>query len=235
MNHQDILDKIQKLLRLADRSRGATEHEAKVALAKAEELMTRHKIDSALLRMARAEKDRPSISIHNENFELPKTLNPADMLILSLLQHHFNVRVVLFKARAKTPVDIIGTAEDVQYAIYVFHFLRQTFFRCWNEFKTTTKTPDRRSFYRGVYDGLRAALIEAKRKAESGYGERERGQYEIVLVDTRAALTAYMENQYGKLRSRSNRSVRRDSESYTAGKAKGATIQINRPLAGGCK
>ena len=51
----DILDKIRKLLRLADRSRGSTENEAKVALAKAQELMTRHNIDSALFRMEHGE------------------------------------------------------------------------------------------------------------------------------------------------------------------------------------
>jgi len=52
-HHDDILDKVRKLLRLADTSRGATEHEAKVALAKAHEMMTRHNIDSAMLRMER--------------------------------------------------------------------------------------------------------------------------------------------------------------------------------------
>ena len=38
-SESDILEKIRKLLRLADRSRGSTENEAKVALAKAQELL----------------------------------------------------------------------------------------------------------------------------------------------------------------------------------------------------
>ena len=38
-SESDILDKIRKLLRLADTTRGATENEAKVALAKAKELI----------------------------------------------------------------------------------------------------------------------------------------------------------------------------------------------------
>lgn len=50
----NILDLVQKLLRLADASRGATEHEAEAALAKAEELMTRHKIDSESYQAGRA-------------------------------------------------------------------------------------------------------------------------------------------------------------------------------------
>lgn len=231
--NSDILDKIQKLLRLADQSRGATEHEAKVALAKAEELMTRHKIDSAMLRMARGSEDIPGIAVKKEVIDLPKTLNPADLLILSLLQQHFNVRVILMHNRSKTPVDIIGAWEDVQFATYVFHFLRQTFFRCWNEFKVTVTSPDRKSYYRGLHDGLRAAIIEGKRKAEDTASTEERSRYEIVLVDTKAAIERYVTEQYGQLKNRRSRNSRVDSESYRAGKAKGATIRINQAIAGG--
>ncbi|TSA36262.1 MAG: DUF2786 domain-containing protein, partial [Verrucomicrobiaceae bacterium] len=56
------LDLVQKLLRLADTSRGATEHEAEAALAKAEELMTRHKIDSAMFRMSHLPPFRAGIT-----------------------------------------------------------------------------------------------------------------------------------------------------------------------------
>ena len=102
----DILDKVRKLLRLADRSRGSTENEAKVALAKAQELMTRHNIDSALLRMEReSEGGGGGFKVNKGSFDLPKSLNPADMMILSLLQAHFNVRTILMHGRDKTPVD----------------------------------------------------------------------------------------------------------------------------------
>jgi hypothetical protein len=96
MNPQsDILDKIRKLLRLADRSRGATENEAKVALAKAQELMTRHNIDSVLFRMEHGEPGAGSFTVDKGKVDLPKTLNPADFQILSILQKHFNVRCIL--------------------------------------------------------------------------------------------------------------------------------------------
>ena len=126
-DHSDILDKVRKLLRPADRSRGATENEAKVALSKAQELMTRHNIDSALLRMEAGEKC--GINVTKGLYELPKSRNPADMLILSLLQSHFNVRIILMTGHRKTPVDIIGAPEDVDFAIFALSFLRQTFDR----------------------------------------------------------------------------------------------------------
>ena len=224
----DILDKVRKLLRLADRSRGATENEAKVALSKAQELMTRHNIDSALLRMEAGEK--AGIDVTKGLYELPKSLNPADMLILSLLQGHFNVRVILMSGHRKTAVDIIGAPEDVDFAIYALSFLRETFFRCWNEFKKTAWNPDRASYYRGLRDGIHAELTAAKKRAEDSYGDGDRPTYALAVVDPNAAITRYVDEHYGKLRNRTQRRRRVDSASYFAGETKGRTIRINRPL-----
>ena len=230
-SHDEILDKIRKLLRLADQSRGATEHEAKIALAKAHELMTRYNIDSAMLRMEReAAGGGTGFTVNSSKVELPKTLNPADMLILSLLQSHFNVRVILLHGIKETPVDIIGTPTEVEYAVFVFHFLRETFFRCWNVFKRLTLKPERKSYYRGLHDGLKAELDTAKHRAENAYTADQRGKYELMIVDAKALIDRHVAEKYGKLRTRRQQNRRVDSESYVAGKTKGATIRINRPL-----
>ena len=229
-SESDILDKIRKLLRLADMSRGATENEAKVALAKAQEFMTRHNIDSALLRMERGETGGGAFTVDKGKVDLPKTLNPADLMILSLLQSHFNVKTILIPSGKGTPVDIIGAPADIDSAIYAFNFLRQTFFRCWNEFKRTHANPDKASYYRGLRDGLNAELKAAKQRAEESYGTDQRQTYGLVVVDQEAAITRFVEENYGKLRNRNTRARRVDSGSYFAGETKGRTIQINRPL-----
>ena len=228
-NQTDILDKIRKLLRLADTSRGSTENEAKVALAKAQELMTRHNIDSALLRMERGESGA-SFTVNKGNLDLPKTLNPADLMILSLLQAHFNVKTILMPNGRGTPVDIIGSPADIDFAIYTFNYLRQTFFRCWTEFKKVHANPDKASYYRGLRDGLNTALKEAKQRAEESYGSDDRQTYGLVLVDQQAAIKQYVDEHYGKLRKRSGARRKMHSGSYAAGESKGRTIQINRPL-----
>jgi hypothetical protein len=228
--NKDILEKIRKLLRLADTSRGATENEAKVALAKAQELMTRHNIDSALLRMERGESGGGSFTVNKGKVDLPKTLNPADLMILSLLQAHFNVKTILMPNGRGTPVDIIGAPADIDFAIYAFNYLRQTFFRCWNEFKRTHANPDKASYYRGLRDGLSSELKAAKQRAEESYASDQRQAYGLVVVDQQAVITRYVEENYGKLRNRNTRSRRLHSGSYVAGETKGRTIQINRPL-----
>jgi hypothetical protein len=231
MNPQDdILSKIRKLLRLADRSRGATENEARVAMAKAQELMTRHNIDSALLRMERGEAGGGSFTVDKGKVDLPKTLNPADLMILSLLQSHFNVRTILMPNGRGTPVDIIGAPADIDFAIFAFNFLRETFFRCWNEFKKTAWNPDKASYYRGLRDGLNAELKAAKKRAEDSYAADQQQAYALVVVDQQAAVTRYVEDHYGKLRNRASRRRHVDSGSYFAGESKGRTIRINRPL-----
>ncbi|MCX6877907.1 MAG: DUF2786 domain-containing protein [Verrucomicrobia bacterium] len=229
--HSDILDKIRKLLRLADRSRGSTENEAKVALAKAQELMTRHNIDSVLFRMEHGEAGSPSFKVDKGKVDLPKALNPADFMILSLLQSHFNVRCILTHTKTATPVDIIGAPEDVDFAIFAFNYLRQTFFRCWNEFKKTAWNPDKASYYRGLRDGINTELKAAKQRAEESYATDQQQTYALVVVDQTAAISRYVDEHYGKLRNRASRARRVDSSSYFAGETKGRTIQINRPLA----
>jgi len=229
-SESDILDKIRKLLRLADTSRGATENEAKVALAKAQELMTRHNIDSALLRMERGETGGAGFTVHKGKVDLPKTLNPADLMILSLLQVHFNVKTILMPGSKGTPVDIIGAPADIDFAIYAFNYLRQTFFRCWNEFKKTHANPDKPSYYRGLRDGLNAELGAAKERAEQSYAGDQRQAYGLVVVDQQAVIARFVEEHYGKLRNRTARRRNLHSGSYVAGETKGRTIQINRPL-----
>ena len=48
-----------------------------------------------------------------------------------------------------------------------------------------------------------------------------------------SAITRYVEETYGKLRTRPQRRRNIHSGSYAAGETKGRTIQINRPLTGG--
>jgi hypothetical protein len=55
-------------------------------------------------------------------------------------------------------------------------------------------------------------------------------RYAIMLVEQKAVVTRFVEDNYGKLRTRTQRNRRVDSHSYVAGKNKGHTIRINRPL-----
>jgi hypothetical protein len=79
-------------------------------------------------------------------------------------------------------------------------------------------------------DGIDAELTAAKKRAEESYAEDDRNTYALVVVDQDAAITRYVEENYGKVRTRRQRRRRVDSTSYFAGETKGRTIRINRPL-----
>jgi hypothetical protein len=125
-------------------------------------------------------------------------------MILSILQAHFNVKTILMPGGRGTPVDIIGAAADIDFAIYAFNYLRQTFFRCWNEFKRTHANPDKASYYRGLRDGLNAELKAAKQRAEQSYAADQRQAYGLVGRGPGGGITRYVEDHYGKLRTRRN-------------------------------
>jgi len=78
--------------------------------------------------------------------------------------------------------------------------------------------------------GIKEALDSGKHKAEAGASSKERDRYQLVLVDTQAAITHYMTEHYPRLRNTRSRRSALDSASYHAGKDRGASIRVNRPL-----
>ena len=77
---------------------------------------------------------------------------------------------------------------------------------------------------------MKAEINAAKRRAEESYSADQRGKYELMIVDAKALIDQHVAEKYGKLRNRRQTNRRVDSESYVAGKTKGASIRINRPL-----
>ena len=47
-------------------------------------------------------------------------------------------------------------------------------------------SPDRKSYYKGLHDGLGRALSEAKSKAEHSYASDQQQAYGLILVDQKA-------------------------------------------------
>jgi hypothetical protein len=88
-----------------------------------------------------------------------------------------------------------------------------------------------RRYYRGLRDGINAELTAAKQRAEQAYAGNQRDAYALAVVDQTAIIARFVDDHYGKLRTRAVRSRRVDSSSYFAGESKGRTIQINRPIA----
>ena len=122
-----IIKRIKKLLTLANNS-GATEAEAKNAMAMAQRLMTRYNIS-----VANVGDEKPKQNIrHEEYFTRKGGLNPADKEITVILKRFYKVKILFNGGRGLV---MVGTPEDIEIAKYVHGYLRGVFFKCWNDYK----------------------------------------------------------------------------------------------------
>lgn len=219
-----IIKRIKKLLTLANNS-GATEAEAKNAMAMAQRLMTKYNIS-----MANVGSDKPSERNirHEQYFTRKGSLNPADKEIAVILNRFYKVKI-LFNGGCS--LVMVGTPEDIEIAKYVHGYLRTVFFKCWNSFKETVAFPNKADYYFGLQTGICERMQEAENSAKSEETQEACKKYELVLVKNKEAIANYIYDTFGKLgRSRRRSASRMDANSFYAGKAKGSTISINQAI-----
>ncbi len=146
------LRKIEKLLALAESS---NEHEATLAMEKANAIIARYNIDFVLKGLD-AEYDYIQISLGST--KMPLTIK----LILGILQKHFFVKTIIVssydakKCCAVKAFEMVGSADNLAIAEYVFNFLCNSVERLWKDYKKESgaKASAKRSFSVGVLKGF---------------------------------------------------------------------------------
>lgn len=218
-----IIKRIKKLLTLANNS-GATEAEAKNAMAMAQRLMTKYNIS-----VANVGDEKPKQNIrHEEYFTRKGSLNPADKEITVILKRFYKVKILFNGGRGLV---MVGTPENIEIAKYVHGYLRSVFFKCWNEYKSTAAFPNKADYYLGLQVGISERMTEAENSAKSEETREACEKYELAIINNREAFKSYIFETFGKLGiSRRRASNRTDANSFYAGKAKGATVQINQAI-----
>jgi len=182
LNTPDIIEKIKKLLRL---SRSSNRHEAELALSRAAELATRHKID-----LASVDPDADSESLGHEFFEMGLRVSFLQHRALNICVRFFHVEVCIYRPR----VVFVGTPTDIAIANYVCGFLQQQgrrFLREWEaeERKARLKVTKnkRENFIQGFIYGIAANLTEANRFA------MDDAKFAIVLAEQKSRRSAAMD------------------------------------------
>jgi len=220
-----IMKKIQKLLTLA-KDRGATEAEAKNAMAMAQRLMTKYNIEIANLG-----ENAPKASVMHESFFNRKgSFNPADQYVMSILQQFYKVRILYSNGNDGNGIIIIGVPDDIEIAKYVHGYLRTVFFKCWNEFKNTVPNPKRASYYAGLCNGICERLRQVERETKAEETQEACKKYELVLTDKKDAINNYIFERFGRLNNSRARRTTVDMTSYGAGHAKGSTVTISKAI-----
>src|SRR4051812_30883964 len=117
----NTLDKIMKLLRLAERATGP---EAELALSYAQKLATEHQVDLATMDITEGEKERREEFMQGQVEYSEKSLS---VYIQWLLNNHFRVRTCYNSHR----VFFVGRKSDVVFAEYLFSWLMDRFLSEW--------------------------------------------------------------------------------------------------------
>ena len=211
-----LLEKIQKLLSLANSD---NEHEAKLAMDLANELLVKHNI---------------SMQTATESLEYERTVLSEDAracvedkFVNDILKKHFFVKIVKSRGRVNhtttTVTYILGTDTNVQIATYVHGYLKATFKSLFKAYKKETgcKANARQSYYFGLLDGISSQFEKTKKKVEQKEG--------LVVVEDKK-LKSFLMTAFPRLKTRTQGVPNRDQDATQAGIEHGKEVRISRGI-----
>ncbi|MBX3736700.1 MAG: DUF2786 domain-containing protein [Candidatus Didemnitutus sp.] len=159
----EIIEKIKKLLRL---SRSSNPHEAQLALTRALELAREHGI--AVEKLNPDEQAKENVVTHRDT-ENCQRLSYDKEYAIRICAAFFRITPVLSNKigtdRFGFPCVVkftrfVGTASDVQIALYVYSFLVHHFAYCWRKHRGRLR--NRHAFVDGMFHGIYNKLAEAQ-------------------------------------------------------------------------
>jgi polyhydroxyalkanoate synthesis regulator phasin len=227
MKNQQIIDKIQKLLALANSS---NEHESQAAARMAQTLLTKHN-----LTMTEIEKESSDYTSELVDTGRQRQ-DPAWKFIQSLLREFFFIEIVQTKRKDMDKnykivehhcYVIFGQPHNVIIAKYVRDFLTRSFRDLFLKYKKESgrKDASRNSFYLGVFKGLHEQLKSARMGAEEETG--------LVVVKDSNLHQFIQDSLNGKLKSVPSKiAVQTDGHALNAGYEEGRNMRIAMGLGG---
>jgi len=225
-DRHDVIRKIQRLLSLAQSS---NQHEAELALAKAQALMLEHELSED--EVSGSDDDRPSW-VFVEAF-VGSRRSPESYFVESIVQEFFFCEVVHVRqfywhaSDNKTVIQIFGDERHAVVARYVFVFLMRTFKDLWLKRKQrdSLNNSSRRSYYYGLHAALAATLREQQTETVSSSGD------DGTMLRLKNDVAEALGKELPEIRAgRRPKSVPLDAEGYCCGLQDGDGIQLRTPL-----
>ena len=222
MEANPIIEKIRKLLALANSS---NEHEAALAAAHAQRLLSEHN-----LAMADIESEQKPQSADKVEAQVSKVLPKWVRHLIYGVCITFDCQAIHHPATGK--MTFIGVGADVQIAAYTFAYLDKTVRRLCSGYMKVHVSGDvssrhrelkRQSYYLGAVSTIISRLREQKAVTPTTPG---------ALVPVKEALIRKAMSEIGPTRTVRNRRSYIDSHAYTKGQQDGHTVGINKGISG---
>lgn len=213
MEDNPIIEKIRKLLALAG---SPNEHEAALALQRAQELMARYNIEYADLKESEFQIDVTAV----------KQLPFGYRFIYRILEEYFSVRMIVDHSRG---IIFVGTPTNILIGNHVYVFLSRTFNRLWNNHKkdllrrirsNMRKEAIHASYFRGIATSIKMKLQESKVQMEQKYG----------IIPTEGKLDQFVKDRLNPI-STPSRKRNFETDAFASGRKHGRDIDIHKPLA----
>ncbi len=235
--HHAILKRVKKLLSLAQ---SANEHEALVAMQKAQELNARYNLNEV-----------PEFELNDHDYIIiytkRKRLEAYRQFICSILTSHYFVEVLFAKqydAQDDTEyqvIELLGSRQNIEMAEYVYHFLVNKLEQLWRAYRKTAKTALGRSSKNAYFVGLASGFHKKLDAMQEAHQERHESksrtkasdERKLVVAHNDAMLDRFMRSRYPRIRNVKKKTRLRDQSSYAQGLADGRKIVLNKGLNGG--
>lgn len=217
---RSCLARIEKLLALGN---SANEHEAALAIDKAQELLAKHHLEG----LQRGEPSRYASVVIDQKTSRIATYKKH---IAALLKKHFCVRVVLGELydperdRYGKTIELFGTREDLAVAEYCYRFLEHRLPLLWAAHSRGGKGfAQRSSYYLGVVRGFAEQMAERGKTAARPSPQPEA---KALLLVEEQRLDWFVGLRFPRLRTVSGRRTKVDPGLYGAGVSAGRQLEL---------
>ncbi len=214
-----VLQVVSKLLALAG---SPNEHEARLALTKARELLLKHNIAEADLGGTRQFGVRHLGPVRGRHHH-------HETVIGTLLRDYFFVQVIWVhtydprRGKAASVLEVRGTETNLQMAEYVYQYLTNTLDLLWSKYKKGMS--ERLRYFAGIVEGFRDTLQQQARAMERN---QERKQALVWKGD--AQLDQHVRYHHPRLESRRTGGTP-VTQAFRDGKREGQSLRLRKPIA----
>ena len=224
---RECIARVEKLLAL---SLSSNEHEAALAMQKANDLIEKYHIQE----LGIEQEYRYGFGVIDRK---RKRIESYQRRICTILHDFFFVRVVLaslydpLRSDTYKTIELLGTKENVTIAEYCYHFLENRLASLWSlnrhRFKGSART-EKNSYYLGLLRGFYQKLQEQKNKKENICIDPQLG--DLVVAEERR-LEQFVGMRFPRLRKASKSGVKVYRGTYDEGVETGKTITFAEGLA----
>lgn len=222
---QAILARVEKLLSLAQSN---NEHEAALAMEKANALLRKHNIS----RLEQGIASDYDYLIINEG---KKRITAMQRAIAVILKDFFYVQVVIGRqfdaasGQSCRVIELIGAGENLAVAEYVYYFLVRRLESLWQGYREASQAPGRekRSYQLGVLKGFHGRLRDQEEQSLAA----QAGHTNALICSQDQGLIHYYHQRHPRLRKVRHQGPKVYSGSYQAGEEEGQNLVIHKVVA----